>query len=317
MLVWSYSIRVNRRFALTALVLSCALRAAAQASFEDSVELARAEFSVSSSAIAQAPARVDLSGQFIDGPREQGDIGSCHAFTAVALIEAAYFRQYGRHTRLSEADLHVRRLLLPALPRLRSVEGSLLRPEIRYALDGGVMPGDHYAAFARRYAEFKKRFFKFLDGRNSVGEELLPESLTPEAESERERVRSEISGFTVGGEPFRKFAGATARSAIKDGAVNCNHRRVAAMIERQLNAGRPVGLGLNRGWAKSPVWRQNSKGSNAHYFIVKGYDRAESGLVFHTRNTWTQAEGGSPDISGEDLCEVFGMSWVHAPVDGN
>lgn len=308
---------MNRRLALTALVLTCARLAAAQSSFEDSVELAMPELAVSSKTIGQAPARVDLSAQFGDPPRKQGDIGSCHSFTAVALIEAAYFRQYGRHVRLSEADLYVRRIVLPPLSRLISREGALLRPELRYALERGVMPGDFYAEFETRYHAFAKRFFKFLDPKESVVDELLPESATEEANAGREKIRSEIAGFTVGGESFLKFIGAAARSTIKDGPIRCRHRRVAAMIERQLNAGRPVGIGLDRGWAQSPVWRQNSKGANAHYFTIVGYDRAESGLVFHTRNTWSEAEGGSPDISGEDLCEVYGLSWVRAPVDAD
>ena len=91
-------------------------------------------------AVPQAPARVDLSGQFGDAPRKQGKIASCHTFVAVALIEAAYFRRYGRRVRLSEADLFVRRNAAPALPYLRARDSGMLRPDLRFALKFGVNP---------------------------------------------------------------------------------------------------------------------------------------------------------------------------------
>ena len=56
--------------------------------------------------------RLDLSGQFPDPAcRDQKDVGSCHAFGAVALLEAAIYRKHeepgGSRVRLSEADLFV------------------------------------------------------------------------------------------------------------------------------------------------------------------------------------------------------------------
>ncbi|MBI5247480.1 MAG: hypothetical protein HY923_09880 [Elusimicrobia bacterium] len=42
--------------------------------------------------------------------RDQSNIGSCHAFAAVAMLEAAYSRGYGH--RLSEEDLFVQRTIL-------------------------------------------------------------------------------------------------------------------------------------------------------------------------------------------------------------
>lgn len=264
----------------------------------------------------QAPEKVDLSSQFTGPARKQGHLGSCHAFVAVALIEAAYFREHGTRVRLSEADLFMRRNALPALPFLRSRETSMLRPGVKYALAHGVLPGDHYEAFEARHHAFKKRFFKFLDGRRSVVEELLPESATPEASAAREKIRADLAGFAVDGESILKFAGAAARSAVKKDTVRCNEARVAGLLERQLNAGRPVGVGLNTGWTKSAAWRRDSDGpGGSHYFVVKGYDRTDAGLVFHTRNTWSEEAGGSPDLSGEDLCEVFAMTYIRAPSD--
>lgn len=285
---------------LLAFLLALPLAAGAQeldalASFEAPVSAAKSA--------AQAPAGVDLSFHFVDGPRKQGGLGSCHSFVAVALLE------------LSEADLFVRRNALPAFPFLRSRETGMLRPDLRRAPDG-VMPGDHYAAFEERYRAFKKRFFKFLDKRSSVVAELLPESATPEASAARARIREELRGFSAEGESFLKFAGAAARSAAAKGPVRCREARVAGFLERQLNAGRPVGVGLNTGWTASPAWRRGSDGpGGSHYFVVTGYERGAAGTVFRTRNTWSEEAGGSPDLSGRDLCEVFAMTWVRAPAD--
>lgn len=261
-----------------------------------------------------SPARVDLSGQFPDGSRSQGRLNSCHAFVAVALVEAAYYRQHGVHARFSEADLFVRRNALRALPFLRSFEGGLVRPDAREALEGGLLPGDHYADFEARWHAFRKPAFKFLDSRGSVAAELLPESLGPEAVAAREKSRTELSGFSVGGESFLSLLGANARSLLKKDRVGCSVARRERMLTRQLDAGRPVGVGLHTGWTKDPVWRRDAAGEGgSHYFVVTGYDRTAEGLVFHTRNTWRS--GINPDLSGRDLCEIYGLTWVRAPSD--
>ena len=66
---------------------------------------------------AAEAASADLSETFPDAAcRDQGDTGSCHAFSSVALLESAIYRRYGRiggiKLRLSEADLFVRKLSL-------------------------------------------------------------------------------------------------------------------------------------------------------------------------------------------------------------
>ncbi len=290
---------------LLALIFS---RSGSAQSFE-----AEAEESVAAFAPSE-PAKVDLSHQFEPGRRWQGGLNSCHAFVAVALIESAYYRTYGKTIRLSEADLFVATNALPAFPFLRAFEGGLARPDLRRALDRGVLPGDHYPALEERWDGFKKRFFKFLDSRASVAAELLPESLTPEAEESRAKIKTEIASFAVGGESFFSFLGANARSILKKDRVGCAVKRRERMLTRQLDAGRPVAVGLHTGWTADPVWRREAEGKGeSHYFVVVGYERTDAGVVFKTRNTWKS--GIDPDLSGKDLCEVYGMTWLRSPAD--
>jgi len=291
-----------RRATLAVLLFSPRLGAAQ--GFEAGVEAAVAGFSpAAAKAVPQAPVRVDLSYQFPDGPRDQGRMNSCHAFVAVALVEAAWFRAYGAHLRLSEADLFVRTLALPGVPFLRRFEGGLARRDLRRALDGGVLPGDYYAEFEARW-----------HARAAGAAELLPESLTPEAEAAREAVRAGLAGFEAGGASFLSFAGANARSILKKGRVRCAVGRRERILLGQLDAGRPVAVGLHTGWTEDPAWRRGADGEGgSHYFVVTGYERTPEGLVFRTRNTWTS--GVNPDLAGRDLCEVFGMTWLTAPAE--
>lgn len=292
-------------------------RLAAAQSFEDSVESAVSSFDAPVAAARetkQTPKSVDLSYEFEPGYRKQGSLNSCHAFVAVALIESAYFRKYGKTVRLSEADLFVRTNALPAVPFLRFFEGGLARQDLKRALREGVLKGDYYPEFEARYAAFKKRFFKFLDSRGSVQAELLPESLGDAADAERAEMRDAFSDFEVGGESFFSFLGANLRSIVKKDRVRCDVGRRERMIRRQLDAGRPVAVGLHTGWAEDPRWRRDAAGEGgSHYFVVTGYEETEAGLVFKTRNTWSS--GVNPELSGRDLCEVYGLTWLKTSSD--
>lgn len=271
---------------------------------------ATAESAVSNAAAPVSfplPPRADLSPHFADGPRRQGHVNSCHSFVAVALIESAYYRKFGRTIRLSDADLFVRGR---ARGLLRGRETGLVRPDVRLALEGGVLPGDLYPEFISRWPAFRKKALKIFHSPERVVRELLPESATPEANAAREKVRAELAGLKMGGESFFRFIGAAARATWKKGPVRCDEERVARILERKLAAGIPVGVGLLSGWAKGEQWRGDSEDMGAHYFAVIGYDRDASGVTFHTRNTWSPDRGGSPELAGADLCEVFAMTWV-------
>ena len=48
---------------------------------------------------------IDLSGEWLDGSRNQGFIGSCHIYATAAVVEAALFRAHGRKVHINESDL--------------------------------------------------------------------------------------------------------------------------------------------------------------------------------------------------------------------
>ncbi len=51
--------------------------------------------------------------QFPDpSTRDQENIGSCHAFGSVAVLEAAYYRRYKEHVKFAEEDVFLRRTIL-------------------------------------------------------------------------------------------------------------------------------------------------------------------------------------------------------------
>jgi len=63
-------------------------------------------------AVASAEVLTDVSAQFPDAAeRSQCNVGSCHIFGSIGLLEAAVFRQSGQKTRLSEMDLFVQNVV--------------------------------------------------------------------------------------------------------------------------------------------------------------------------------------------------------------
>jgi hypothetical protein len=108
--------------------------------------------------------QVDLTPQFQKRPSDQGSVGSCHDFAAVALVEAA-MRRAGRAGRLdlSEADLFIHDTLLNAAyldgfvrnGRIESQEGTLLAKDLPYILSHGIATESTlpYAAFLFLYLQ--------------------------------------------------------------------------------------------------------------------------------------------------------------------
>jgi hypothetical protein len=112
-----------------------------------------------------AAAHVDLSAQtgYPQGAPNQGRIGDCHEFASVALLNAAYFRQFGRSVRFSPADLFVTSVLLApgyhpyiaGFTRTSIDESANVADDLAIAVESGVAAdGDlPYAVFERRYME--------------------------------------------------------------------------------------------------------------------------------------------------------------------
>ena len=118
---------------------------------------------------AAALAEKDLSAQFSDeSKRNQRNVGSCHTFASVAVLEAAYYRKYKETVRFSEADLFYRyklqgsptfedyNRLMAEFAQGKAVdaaveEGSWPSIELPFALKSGVSSSWGYDKFMRNY----------------------------------------------------------------------------------------------------------------------------------------------------------------------
>ncbi|HEX4047477.1 MAG TPA: C1 family peptidase [Elusimicrobiota bacterium] len=297
-------------------------------------------------AAAAKPAGVDLSGQFADpADRNQGAVGSCHAFGSIAVLEAAYFRRYGRRIRLSEEDLFLRRTVLTgdvysqfcASGKCELSEGGDPAADIRYVLDNGVLTGGAYQAFAERYLRYRKAEQETLEGiakeRADQGwlEKLLYdprehwvelqtdgqakrlftdylEGRDPNSDAERAKVKAALAGFQLRSKSYPFLWGA---AAAKLSAADCRAKGAAqyADISAELAAGRPVAIAMSL--SGLPVWGQTDSSKHAeHAFVLLGESDASGKRVFHSRNSWG---GLNPDVPESQLCRVYGVFSVLAP----
>ncbi|MFA6583066.1 MAG: hypothetical protein WCS77_02110 [Elusimicrobiaceae bacterium] len=114
---------------------------------------------------------VDLSYQFEDyADRQQGNVGSCHVFTSISLLEAAYYRKYHRTIRFSEADLFLRKMLLDGsaytlfLTTGASVltEGGVPYYDSKFVIEHGVASAPSYDKFEKMYSWYRNAEQKTL-----------------------------------------------------------------------------------------------------------------------------------------------------------
>lgn len=256
---------------------------------------------------AELPASVDVSSQLAPEKRQQKGLNSCHAFTTVALMEAAYFRRTGRRIRLSEADLFLRMQLKNPAP-LRAREGGLLRDDLRVALEEGVLPGDHYAVFVERHQALKG---KALRSRAETEAALLPESLGEEPARARAAVAAALSDARIEGPGGMRFAGSAARTAVKNAPVRCESRdKRRDLLMRALASGVPVGAGFLLDGLPEPWRSRGGAWGGPHYFVLTGYETRAEGVFFRTRNSWGDDPALSPDLDEAALCALFGVSWL-------
>jgi hypothetical protein len=229
----------------------------------------------------ELPVSVDLSAQFSPGERLQQNLNSCHAFAAVALMEAAVYRRTGETIRLSEADLWVRTRTL--LER----EGGAMLHDLRVGLRRGVTPGDWYPEMKGRYEEGMK-------SGDLLKRDLLPEARTPEAKKARRAVRDILRDAAASTKPHIPFS-----------CVGREKRREHLM--ELLAGGVPVGVGVLLNRMEEPWKSKRGSFGGPHYFLLTGYERTENGVVFKTRNWWSEPKS---DLHENDLCALFASTWL-------
>ncbi|MFA6316804.1 MAG: hypothetical protein WC943_05240 [Elusimicrobiota bacterium] len=225
-----------------------------------------------------------LTEQFIDGDdaRDQKDIGACHAYAAVALLETGIYRQHGRKLALSEFDLFSRgKVLRPEYytdtPGKVS-EGNPVAEDLALALKEGVatqaiVPSDRAKARYRKYRDRDKAVLKALDDQDSqdgwlvtaadyiwnLGSGWADEQSKPEHRASAERY---LTGDPKAVVPDR----AKVHGIIKDFTVLSQefpdrYYALAKKLKTATEAGQEI--------AEDPVWRKEclSWGADALAFI--------------------------------------------------
>jgi hypothetical protein len=159
----------------------------------------------------QLPEAVDLSWQFpTDATRDQGDTGSCHVFTTVALLEAALKRRWNLAHTLSEADLFARKVVADPdyydgakkavasgkglAPVYEFIEAGSVIDDLRFAIAHGAVRQE-----TAPWADFEKRYLKFVaDQKAAIDPKVKAVAQTgdllQEVRSAHDRVTPETGG---------------------------------------------------------------------------------------------------------------------------
>ncbi len=296
------------------------------------------------SAIVKGVKSADLSGQFIDkGTRDQSVIGSCHAFAAVALLEAAYFRAQGHIIRLSEEDLFLHGTVLTGDTHaarchagLKCVlaEGNYVDKNLRHALEHGVLAGSQYKQFVDRWRKFReaeatrRRVFAFVRSKEFLLDFTDDEPPEPwvaylqeegarkeiaatlgvdihDRDAERALIRDLFKGVQLERKEFPLIEEARIKS---DKCRELGADRLT-LIKAELDAGRPVAVSMYLNGLKS--WGVAASGEHAyHAFALVGYKQGKKGLLFTTRNSWA---GVNPPVAEHQLCRVFSVESLLVP----
>jgi len=263
-----------------------------------------------------APNGADHSNQFPDGERSQRNVGSCHAFTTVALLEAAYYRHYGKHKRFSEADVFVQNTLLTpdvyetflekGKPKLD--EGKITKKDLEYALAHGVASSFAYKDFLKRYRRYRKAERTTLKTVKAAGaqedeeedydpradwvrlqqdpaarrilEAYLNGNRTGELAREREENRRAFEGFKLEVVEFEDFMG--------DASWGWEQSLV---VKDELDAGRPVGFNVP-----------------GHVLVITGYHMSGDEPIFQTRDS-----DGSETLGLEDMALGIRAYFIREP----
>ena len=311
------------------------------------VQEARASAAAAGEAGAKEPgaAKVDLLPQFEDSStRNQGGIGSCHAFGSVAVLEAAYYRHYKEHVVLAEEDVFLRRTVLSgdvyrefcSSGKCVMTEGNDPEGDIRYVLAHGALSGGSYVRFADRYVKYRNAEQRTMEGiqrsyeemgwleklmydprahwrelqKESSAKKILSSYLEGRGSlesAERDGNRKKFEGFRLRTKSDFDF-----KAENKDlPPADCLARGAAqrAALKAELDARRPVCVSMSL--SGLAAWGQTDKTRDAyHAFMIVGYDPAPGGLVFHTRNSWG---GDNPDIPAAETCRIYQLNSVLGP----
>lgn len=292
---------------------------------------------------------VDLLYQFADpSNRDQCNIGACHAFGAVAVLEAAYFRQYKETIHLSEADLFIQaHILHPDLSvgqywqpagqdKDKLYEGETLSGDIRYAIDHGVATSLSYLDFAKRYYCYREREQQCLRALNaqwnnsSWFDRLFDDPRASWAKLQESPEKKRLVEMLLGGEgaetklPLERE---NIRMRLKDFRVlrtayddSKSSGSVCAMqgasqkkeILSELNSGRPVLVNMNLAGLKAwgPAVADPAKDAYHGFAIVGCKYGSDHKIVFQTRGS---AGNMNPDIQEDELCRIQTINTVLAP----
>lgn len=282
--------------------------------------------------------------QFADpSDRSQCQVGSCHAFSSIAVLEAAYKRAYGVHIRFSEADIFIRRTVLSgdvyrsfcAEGKCELSEGNDVYGDIDYALKNGVATSIQYTEFYDRYKKYRAAEEKTLEGieagrkKMSWLELLFYDPRTHWAELQKES--SKITEAFLRGRDGKidqeraDAKGKLGKMALKekrfkylgdDGPKKkkeeCRSEGAdqGRTITGELDSGRPTAISMTlKGIA---AWGTAGSTDHAnHAFTIVGY-KAEEGkpVVYRTRNSWG---GDNPDVQEDELCRVYSVITVLVP----
>ncbi|MBI5200474.1 MAG: hypothetical protein HY925_02710 [Elusimicrobia bacterium] len=282
---------------------------------------------------AKSSRRWDVEG-FSGVPRDQCDVGSCHAFGSVGVLEAAWWRRYREFRTFSEADLFLRRTVLGEPMRreiegcgsCRAVEGGFVEDDLRFALSSGVATTLAYGSFLARYREVRTavdasrrllilpydpmRSWRAVVRQPGFQTHLQAYLSGDETGLSRERAES--------AERFRGFRAATKPGLARLGgavktmpAAECKRKGAdaRAAIFGELVAGRPVVVSMTLDGLAA--WGN----AGEHAFVISGYTNTDGeDLVFHARNSWSNMP--NPDVREDQLCRVWSVVTVLTAQEG-